>query len=147
MKKPLFDTNVFHDYKYVMTERDLLASVLSVVVLYELTATTNDHSDRQRYEALRIHYHKAHNLLVPSLSDWWEAAKIVARIRYGEKVARSGKTPPLPDAQRLQNDVLIARTAAMNNCFVVTSNVDDFLKIQTYLSKLEVVEAKDYFSV
>ncbi len=147
MKKPLFDTNVFHDFKYVMTQKDLLDSILSVVVLYELTATTNDKSDRQRYEALRISCHRRDTLLVPTMSDWWEAIKIVARIRYGEKVAGHGKTPLLPDAQRLQNDVLIARTATMNDCFVVTSNTDDFLKIQTSLNKLEVVDAKDYFSI
>jgi predicted nucleic acid-binding protein len=145
MKKPVFDTNVFHTFKKVMTDADIADMALSVVVLYELAATTNDKSDRQRYEAWRKRFSMSGLLLVPTLSDWWEAAKIVARIRYGEKTARRGKTPPLPDAQRLQNDVLIARTAAMNGCFAVTSDTDDFLRIQTCLNKLEVVDAKEYF--
>lgn len=147
MKQPVFDTNVFQNYRRTITNADLGGAFLSIVVLYELTATTNDKSQRQYCEALRIYYHKQNKLLVPTMSDWWEAAKIVARIRYGEKVAGHGKTPPLPDAQRLQNDVLIARTATMHDCFVVTSNTADFLKIQTSLNKLEVVDAKDYFSV
>jgi predicted nucleic acid-binding protein len=147
MKRPVFDTNIFLNFKKELTDRAISNTVLSVVVLYEMTATTNDKSDRQRYDRWKKEFSASGFLLVPTMSDWWEAAKIVARIRYGEKVAGHGKTPPMPDAQRLQNDVLIARTATMNDCFVVTPNTDDFLKIQTSLSKLEIVDAKDYFSV
>ena len=146
MKRPLFDTNVFLSYGSLITNDELARSAMSIVVMYELTATTNDNSQRQRYEAVRRYYLKTDRLLVPTGNDWWEAAKLVARLRFGEKAARRGKTPPLPDAQRLQNDVLIARTAALSGCYVVTSNVDDFLRIQTYLHRLVVVNARDYFS-
>ena len=146
MKRPLFDTNVFLSYGKLVTNEELTRSTMSIVVMYELLATTNDASQHQHLEAVRSIYLKMDKLLVPTGNDWWESAKLVARLRFGEKSARRGKTPPLPDAQRLQNDVLIARTAALNGCYVVTSNVDDFLLIQTHLQRLEVVSAHDYFS-
>ncbi len=146
MKRPLFDTNVFLNYGSLITNDELARSTMSIVVMYELLATTNGQSQSQRYDAVRNLYLKMGKLLVPTGNDWWEAAKLVARLRFGEKSARGGKTPPLPDAQRLQNDVLIARTAVLNGCYVVTSNVDDFQFIQTYLQRLVVVNARDYFS-
>ena len=146
MKRPVFDTNVFHQFKQDMTKGDMAEMALSVVVLYELAATTNEQADRQRYEAWRKGFAAAGLLLVPTANDWWEAAKLVARLRFGDKAAGHGKTPPLLDAQRLQNDVLIARTAALNGCFVVTANVADFLRIKPYLNRLEVVRAADYFN-
>ncbi len=146
MKRPLFDTNVFLNYKRRLTSDETARAAMSAVVLYELVATTNDKSRRQYYEGLRANYQRSNLLLVPTANDWWEAAKLVSRLRFGDKAAGHGKTPPLTDAQRLQNDVLIARTAALNGCYVVTSNVDDFLRIKTFLNRLEVVSADDYFS-
>ncbi len=126
MKRPVFNTNVFLSYRKQMSKNDIATMKMSVVVLYELTATTNDKSDRQRYEGWKKQFSEKGKLLVPTMSDWWEAAKIVARIRYGDKIAGHGKTPPMPEAQRLQNDVLIARSAALHDCFVVTSNTAIF---------------------
>ncbi len=65
-------------------------------------------------------------------------------MRFGEKSSSRGKTPKDPNAQKRQNDVLVARTAFTQKFFVVTSNLEDFQKIQQFLD-VEVVSAKEYF--
>lgn len=144
--KPVFDTNVFLEHRHKITESDLKKMALSVIVLYELTATTIDKSDLKRYETWRKQFDRDGLLLVPTTEDWWEVAKAVSRIRHGEKSASHGKTPPDPQAQRLQNDALIARTAQMNDCFVVTANLKDFSRLRPYM-KFKVVSAKEYFDL
>ena len=145
MSRPVFDMNVFVEYKEVLTEKDISKMALSSVVLYELTATTIDKSQWQKYTIWRRVFTKLNRFLVPNSEDWWEASKIVSRIRFGEKSASQGKTPKLSDAQKLQNDVLIARTAYAQKFFVVTSNFKDFQKIQQFLN-VEIVSADDYFA-
>ena len=49
-------------------------------------------------------------------------------------------------ATTLQNDALIARSAYMNNCFVVTENTKDFILLQKVMPKLDVIPAKEFFS-
>ena len=129
-----------------MTEDDIKGMALSVVVLYELTATTIDNTDLKKYETWRKQFEKDKLLLAPTLSDWWECAKVVMRVRHGEKSSSHGKTPKDPHAHRLQNDALIARTAHTNNCYVVTANVKDFNKLKPYM-KFKLVSAKDYFGL
>lgn len=142
MSRPVFDMNVFVEYKEVLTEKDISKMALSSVVLYELTATTIDKSQWQKYTIWRRVFTKLNRFLVPNSEDWWEASKIVSRIRFGEKSAAQGKTPKLADAQKLQNDVLIARTAYSQKFFVVTSNLKDFQKIQQFLN-VEIVFADE----
>ena len=144
MSRPVFDMNVFLEYKHLIGDYYFLKMALSSVALYELTATTIEQSERQKYTAWRKNYTKLDRFLVPNSEDWWEASKIVSRIRFGEKSAAQGKTPKLADAQKLQNDALIARTAYACKYFVVTSNLKDFQKIQQFLN-LEIVSADDYF--
>jgi predicted nucleic acid-binding protein len=145
MSRPVVDMNVFVEYKNSITDYHFSKMALSSVVLYELTATTIDKSLWQKYTAWRKAYTKLNRFLVPTSNDWWEASKIVSRIRFGEKSAAQGKTPKLPDAQTLQNDTLIARTAYAQKYFVVTSNLTDFQKIQQFL-KVEIVSADEYFA-
>lgn len=145
MSRPVFDMNIFIDYKKILTEKDIAKMALSAVVLYELTATTIDKSDWQKYTVWRKTYTKLNRFLVPNSDDWWEASKIVSRIRFGEKSASKGRTPKLAQAQKLQNDVLIARTAYAQKFFVVTSNLSDFQKIRQFLN-VEIVSAEEYFS-
>ena len=64
----------------------------------------------------------------------------------GEKTAAGGKTPKMTDASRMQNDALIARSACLNNCYVVTTNIDDFYKFVPLMEKLEVISAEDFFA-
>lgn len=144
MSRPVFDMNVFVEYENILTEKDIAKMALSAVVLYELTATTIDKTRWQKYITWRKFFEKDDLYLVPNSEDWWETAKLVSRIRFGEKSAARGKTPKMPDAQRLQNDALIARAAYNRKFFVVTSNTEDFRKIQQFLN-VEVVAAKEYF--
>lgn len=144
MSRPIFDMNVFVEYKKILTEKDIAKMALSVVVLYELTATTIDKSEWQQFTAWRKAFTKLDRFLVPNYEDWYESAKIASRIRHGEKSKAKGKTPKNPNTQKLQNDILIARTAFANKFFVVTSNLEDFQKIQQFLD-VEIVSAKEYF--
>jgi predicted nucleic acid-binding protein len=145
MSRPVFDMNVFLEYKNSINEYHLSKMALSSVVLYELTATTIDKSDWQKYTAWRKFFEKDDLYLVPTAEDWWESAKIASRIRHGEKSKLKGKTPKNPNTQRLQNDILIARTVYAQKFFVVTANIEDFRKIQQFLN-VEVVSAEEYFA-
>lgn len=145
MSRPVFDMNAFVQYKKAITDYHFSRMALSSVVLYELTATTIDKSERQKYTAWRTLFTKLDRFLVPNSDDWWEASKIVSRLRFGEKSAAQGKTPKLTNAQKLQNDALIARTAYSQKFFVVTSNLKDFQKTRQFLD-VEIVAAEEYFS-
>lgn len=136
---PLFDTNVFLEYKTTIKE---YANVmrLSSIVLYELVATTIDDGSLQRFDTWRTTANKDHRLLTPSMIDYWETAKAVRRLRFLNLTSKT--TTPT----ELQNDALIARTAWRNNCFVVTSDVDDFAYLQKVMPKLEVIPADVFFS-
>ena len=59
MRRPIFDTNVFLNYQRLLTSRETARAAMSIVVLYELTATTNDKSQRQYYESLRSNYSRS----------------------------------------------------------------------------------------
>ena len=119
---------------------------LSIVVLYELTATTIRKSDFQELDYIRQTFHKRGDLLVPTMTDWWETVKMIRRLRFGEKTAAQGKTPKMPDAYRLQNDALIARSASLHECFVVTTNINDFNHFEPYMEKLEIISADEFFA-
>jgi predicted nucleic acid-binding protein len=144
MSRPVFDTNVLLSYRTRIPESDQIKMALSTVVLYELTATTIDKSEWQRYDALRRAHHKNGTLLTPNRQDWWETAKLVSRIRFQDKRDARGLTPPLAAPDRLQNDALIARAAHLRQYFIVTSNLKDFAQIQQFLP-VKVVSATDYF--
>jgi predicted nucleic acid-binding protein len=145
MTRPVFDMNVFIEYKNSINEYHLSKMALSSVVLYELTATTIDKSDWQKYTAWRKFFEKDDLYLVPTADDWWESSKIASRIRHGEKSKAKGKTPKNPNTQKLQNDILIARTVYAQKFFVVTANIEDFRKIQQFLN-VEIVSAEEYFA-
>ena len=83
-------------------------------------------------------------LLTPTATDWFECSKLVRNLLRGAKSKTTGNIAKVTSAQRQQNDALIARTATLHNCFVVTNNVRDFEKFQPYINGLVVVNA-DYF--
>lgn len=145
-KKPLFDTAVFIQYEKNLTSSILEKMKLSMVVLYELTATTIDKDYLQKLYEIRQIFYKRGDLLVPTMTDWWETAKMIRRLRFGEKTASKGKTPKMPDAHRLQNDALIARSASVNDCFIVTTNTNDFNHFAPYMEKLEITSADEFFA-
>ncbi len=143
----LFDQNIFVSYsKVVFNDRNLALKMnFSSVVLYELTATTVSADDLDIYESLRKLHDKNGTLLTPDKTDWWETAKLIRRLRFGDKSASHGLTPKLSHAHKLQNDALIARTATQAKCYVVTQDTDDFQQFAPYLPKLEVVSGEDFF--
>lgn len=148
IKFPLFDTSAVIQYREeISSSKNLIGKMrLSMVVYYELTATTIDKSHLKLYEKWHKSFYKDGFLLTPTMTDWYETAKVIRRLRFGEKSASHGKTPKLKDAHKLQNDALIARTAWTNDCFVVTTDVDDFSLFLPFMKKLEIVSAKDFFS-
>ena len=83
-------------------------------------------------------------VLTPTAQDWWECAKVIRRLRFRQKVAAHGKTPRLQHAQQLQNDALIARTAVLNQCVVVTVDIDDYLELSRFM-KVNAIRATEYF--
>jgi len=91
---------------------------VSSVVLEELYAGASS-TDRRIVEKLERDFGKANRVLVPNLSDWTLAGKILASValRCGyEKIGRA----------RLTNDALIATSAARNGIGVITTNPRDF---------------------
>ena len=91
---------------------------LSSVVLEELYAGASS-TDRRILEKLERDFEKANRVLIPNLSDWTFAGKILASVaqKHGyEKIGRA----------RLTNDALIATSAARNGISVITTNPRDF---------------------
>ncbi len=97
---------------------------LSAVVLEELYAGVNER-DRHVVERLERDFNKARRVLVPNLSDWAQAGRVLARLaaRYGYERIGQG---------RLTNDALIAMSAARQGITVVTANQRDFVKLAEF---------------
>lgn len=140
----LFDTNTYTSYKQHFAKNDHAHLAMSIVIWYELTATTLHPSDLQAYEGLRHTAAAQGRLFTPTMSDWREAAKVVARLRFADKRAGHGKTPALSDATALQNDALIARAAFIHKCTVVTTNLKDFERLRHHWH-FGLLDAADYF--
>ncbi len=145
-RKPLLDTGSFIEYKSFINDTLLEKMKLSIIVLYELTATTINKQDFQDLNQIRQTFIKRGDLITPTMNDWWETAKLIRRLRFGEKTASGGKTPKMKDAHRLQNDALIARTARTHDCFVVTTNAHVFGLFLPLMEKLEVIAAEEFFA-
>lgn len=144
--RPVFDTNVFIKFSDYLTKQDYDSMALSMVVLYELTARVMDKAQWQRFDAWRKRYDKSGLLLVPTMSDWWETAKLIARARYHAQKGYYKTAQKLPDAQRLQNDGLIARAAYLRKFYVVTENTKDFELFTPFLD-VQIVSAEEYFGL
>jgi predicted nucleic acid-binding protein len=144
--RPVFDANIFITYKNQLTDEDYDAMALSMVVLYELTARVMDKTEWQYHEKLRKRYDEDGLLLVPTMSDWWETAKLIARVRYHAQKGYYKTSQKLPDAQRLQNDALIARAAYLKKFYVVTENTKDFELFMPFLN-VQIVSANEYFGL
>ncbi len=146
-KSFVFDQNIFVEYSKVLSERENLVIKMSFssVVLYELTATTISTDDLDLYEKWRKFHEKEDTLLTPNKTDWWETAKMIRRLRFGDKSASHGLIPKLQHAHQLQNDALIARTATLAKCYIVTKDADDFQNFKPFLPNLEIVSDEDFF--
>lgn len=139
MERPLLDTSVFSSH-IEQIEQNLRNFHFSAVVFYELMASTIDESTLKKYEMWSSALHKIGKLLTPSRTDWLTTAKAVRRLRHLKLINKNLSSTVL------QNDALIARSAVMHNCFVVTDNIRDYQLLQKVMPKLEVIPAKDFFN-
>jgi predicted nucleic acid-binding protein len=97
---------------------------LSAVVLEELYAGAKPR-DHKIVEKLEQDFERAGRVLVPLLSDWSNAGRILARLgqKYGyEQIGRA----------RLTNDALIAASASRMGVQVITANQRDFARLAEF---------------
>jgi predicted nucleic acid-binding protein len=97
---------------------------LSAVVLQELYAGARER-DRAMVEGLDRDFVQARRILVPDLSDWVQAGKVLARLAAKYDYERIGRS-------RLTNDALIAMSAARLGIRVITANERDFPKLAEF---------------
>jgi len=97
---------------------------LSAVVLEELYAGTADR-DRQVVERLERDVDRAKRILVPNLSDWTQAGRVLARLAAKYHYEKIGQG-------RLTNDALIAMSAGRLGIRVITANERDFSRLAEF---------------
>ncbi len=97
---------------------------LSAVVLEELYAGAKP-GDHRILEKLERDFGRAGRILIPNLSDWSNAGKILARLGQNYGYEQIGKA-------RLTNDALIAVSAARTGILVLTANARDFAKLKEF---------------
>ena len=91
---------------------------LSSVVLEELYAGAGG-QERKVLERLERDFDRAKRILVPNLSDWTHAGKVLARLAEKYHYEQIGQG-------RLTNDTLIAMSAGRLGITVITANERDF---------------------
>jgi predicted nucleic acid-binding protein len=134
MPPALFDASIYvsalrQGNEAVLASRKAGANTilwLSAVVLEELYAGVNDR-DRHVVERLEHDFDRARRILVPSLNDWAQTGRVLARLaaKYGyEQIGKS----------RLTNDALIAMSAGRLGIRVVTANETDFRRLAEFRS-------------
>lgn len=97
---------------------------LSSVVLEELYAGAGDHA-RRAVERLERDFDRAKRILVPNLSDWTQAGRVLARLAEKYHYEQIGRG-------RLTNDALIAMSAGRLGITVLTTNERDFGKLAEF---------------
>jgi predicted nucleic acid-binding protein len=131
--KFLFDTNVYfallHQRSVLEHHASFVAAVgprlyLSSIVSYELLQGARGELGRARIRRATRQLERIGRVIAPSHSDWVRAGRVQSRI-WDER----------PDLLKksLQNDVLIACSAAREGAVVVTSNTEDFALIRRYV--------------
>ena len=99
---------------------------LSAVVLEELYAGASVRS-RDLVERLESDFDRAKRILVPNLSDWTQAGKVLARFAAKYSYEQIGQG-------RLTNDALIAMSAGRCGIRIVTTNGRDFRRLAEFRS-------------
>jgi predicted nucleic acid-binding protein len=97
---------------------------MSAVVLEELYAGAGGR-ERRVVERLERDFDRARRILVPSLSDWAQAGKVLARLATKYGLERIGQG-------RLTNDALIAMSAGRLGIRIVTANERDFRRLAEF---------------
>jgi predicted nucleic acid-binding protein len=94
---------------------------LSSVVLEELYAGANKNA-RRMVERLERDFDRAKRILVPNLSDWTGAGRLLALLAVKYEYEQIGQG-------RLTNDALIAMSARRLGITVITANARDFARL------------------
>ena len=134
MLPALFDTSLYisalrRGNDAIIALRHIAADAplwLSSVVLEELYAGAKDRK-RHVIERLERDFDKANRILVPNLSDWTQAGKVLARLAGKYDYEQIGQG-------RLTNDALIAMSAARLGITVLTTNARDFSRLAEFRS-------------
>lgn len=132
MRPVLFDTSLYiaalrQGNEPAVARRSLAADAplwLSSVVLEELYAGAGVR-ERRAIERLERDFERIRRVLVPNLTDWSLAGRVLARLagRYGyEEIGKA----------RLTNDALIAMSAGRAGITVFTANERDFRRLAEF---------------
>jgi predicted nucleic acid-binding protein len=97
---------------------------LSCVVLEELYAGAGAR-DHPVVERLERDFDKARRILVPTLGDWTQTGKVLARLAAVHGYEQIGRGS-------LTNDALIAMTAGRVGITVITTNARDFARLAEF---------------
>lgn len=132
MQPALFDTSVYvaalrkgEDGVLSIRRLDSGSQVwLSAVVLEELYAGADD-SGHAVVDRLERDFDRAKRVLVPNLSDWTQAGRVLSRLAAKYDYARIGHG-------RLTNDALIAMSAGRLGIRVITANERDFRRLAEF---------------
>jgi predicted nucleic acid-binding protein len=134
VKSVLFDTSVYitalrggRDTVVALRQWKLKTPVwLSSVVLEELYAGAGPR-DHDAVEHLEREFHRARRILVPSLGDWAQTGKVLARLgaKHGYEEIRRGC---------LTNDALIALSASRVGIAVIIASARDFARLSEFSS-------------
>ena len=132
MQPALFDTSIYiaalrRGDDAALALRRLAAGAplwLSAVVLEELYAGAGDREGRL-VERLERDFERVKRLLVPSLSDWTQAGRVLARLAIKYDYEQIGQG-------RLTNDALIAMSAGRLGIRVFTANERDYRRLAEF---------------
>lgn len=132
MQPALFDTSIYiaalrRGDDAALALRRLAAGAplwLSAVVLEELYAGAGDREWRL-VERLERDFERVKRLLVPSLSDWTQAGRVLARLAIKYDYEQIGQG-------RLTNDALIAMSAGRLGIRVLTANERDYRRLAEF---------------
>jgi predicted nucleic acid-binding protein len=97
---------------------------LSSVVLEELYAGVAPRN-RHVLERLERDFERAKRILVPSLNDWTQTGKVLARLAAKYDYEQIGQG-------RLTNNALIAMSAGRSGITVITANARDFMRLAEF---------------
>jgi predicted nucleic acid-binding protein len=97
---------------------------LSSVVLEELYTGAGDR-ERRVVERLERDFDRVRRILVPNLSDWIQAGRVLARLAAKYDYEQIGQG-------RLTNDALIAMSAERLGIRVVTANERDYRRLAEF---------------
>jgi predicted nucleic acid-binding protein len=132
MRPALLDTSIYitalrAGNEALLTLRRLAPQAplwLSAVVLEELYAGIT-RRDRHVIERLERDFERAERILVPTLSDWAQAGKVLAQLATEYDYEQIGQG-------RLTNDALIAMSAARQGITIITANQRDFARLARF---------------